>query len=94
MPRTAPTVGPVSNFVKRLGFDVYWERPLKQVIVPLWFVVTVTAPAPVWWAVATARRRRRERRGRCRRCGYDLRASPERCPECGAVTSSAPDVTG
>jgi hypothetical protein len=40
---------------------------------------------PTLWVIAAFRRRRRAGRGLCERCGYDLRASPGRCPECGTV---------
>jgi len=38
-----------------------------------------------WTPLLRAAVRRRARAGLCPVCGYDLRASPERCPECGAV---------
>jgi hypothetical protein len=59
----------------------------------LWIYIAYWPPLLIcglvaWWSVARLRRLRRvERNGFCRVCGYDLRATPERCPECGAVVT-------
>ncbi len=54
---------------------------------PLWLVAALFAALPARWGVVTWRRRKREP-GACTGCGYDLRATPHRCPECGRVPSS------
>jgi len=88
--------GPKQPFPGNLWFD-YWSqhkgnnrvRPeviysdFLNVHVPYWAIVLAAGTLPAARLVAYRRRRRRDRAHLCPVCGYDLRASPERCPECG-----------
>ena len=81
-----------------LGFACFWFTQTSYappcrftyVGVPMWAIVIVTAATPALWL----RRRLRAIRpaGRCAHCGYDLRATPDRCPECGSPASPLADV--
>jgi hypothetical protein len=80
---SAAGVGYVTSPIPGGGADRY-------LAVPFWLLVAVLAPLPAARAGVSARHRLRLRTaahrigtGRCPTCGYDLRATPDRCPECG-----------
>ena len=52
----------------------------------LLLVIGLSALLPgLWFLLFIRRRRRAKQAGHCPTCGYDLRASPEHCPECGMI---------
>jgi hypothetical protein len=63
---------------------------VRYLLLPYWFVALVTGALPALWLLLWWRRRRTGVPGLCAACGYDLRASAERCPECGEPILAAP----
>jgi hypothetical protein len=55
---------------------------------PAWVPIAVFTAFPLYWILvpirAARRRAKRRRLGQCETCGYDLRGSSDRCPECGS----------
>ncbi len=65
-------------YTDRRGWTGNWN-----VRIPLW-IPTVLFTSALWWSLLPFhRRRKRKKLGLCLKCGYDLRASEDRCPECG-----------
>jgi hypothetical protein len=68
-----------------MGFGWARDRMIQMVGIPLWFPAIVSAGITASLLHRHNRLRNRQRTGLCPICGYDLRATPDRCPECGTV---------
>jgi hypothetical protein len=60
------------------------DVPFRYLFLPLWFLAAMFVIPPLA-GYLRFRRKRRRTEGKCSLCGYDLRATPDRCPECGKV---------
>ena len=82
-----------NNFFLLRGFQSrhtysWWGEIVKSpretsVVFALWIPTLIFALLPAYALLPHHRRRKRRKLGLCLKCGYDLRGSEERCPECG-----------
>jgi hypothetical protein len=74
-----------------VGCGYVWSAVFRYRIIffPHWFLALLFAILPAFRLLSILRTRRLNRLGICPRCGYDLRATPDRCPECGHVPNTA-----
>ena len=64
-----------------------------HLMIPYWPAALTLAILPVVWLVLRITRKRVDTSlGVCAKCGYDLRATPLRCPECGTAAGAAKAV--
>ena len=82
--RSLPFDGPLGfHYVNEYTIGPSGTLHTLRISFPWWAVLLPSLPPLLLGVRSLLRRRRRIRSRICLRCGYDLRASPDRCPECG-----------
>jgi hypothetical protein len=73
------------------GFAWFRDGTFWILVFPAWCPTAIFSVLPARAVVRCYKRRRAQAAsaGFCSTCGYDLRATPDRCPECGTVPSNA-----
>jgi hypothetical protein len=71
------------------GGGIFYRVTYHIVAIPYWIIVPPAAVLPILWLGARRRQRMRAKAGHCLSCGYDLRESRDKCPECGAAVTAA-----
>jgi hypothetical protein len=90
---TAEVKRSASSWIGGFGFSYWtwradWHTKNRGITIPTWFLVAVTLALPFIQTGRLLAKRRTRRGNLCPSCGYDLRASPDRCPECGSKERS------
>lgn len=75
------------RYDKSGGGVPFWDE--YKVVMPYWALVMSTLLLPGLWTWRRIVRGQRVPKNHCQSCGYDLRASAERCPECGTPIPSS-----
>lgn len=70
--------------IKARNINGVIHRELRS---PWHFVAIAAMVQPAWIALRHLRRKQslRDLAGHCEQCGYDIHATPDRCPECGVI---------
>lgn len=73
---------------RRMGVT-FMGRSINEIDVPFWFFTLSFSVLPVMRLRKIGKNRTNSRAGLCPICSYDLRATPDRCPECGSIPEKA-----
>lgn len=68
---------------QKFGFSWHRLSTEWEFICPMWFPTAIFSMLPLARIAPFVQKRMRIKCGHCSRCGYNLRASIERCSECG-----------